>query len=145
MNKKRLTIILLVCLFLIIIFIISAFIINLTSKAKLYKCYYYQENYNDQNINIINKYQYFNLELKKDKTFTLKYAVKGSSDKTKIGGVFSDKNNIITLIFVERPIEFILFESLEFVRVGNELYCHQSVTIDDSTITITLKFKKAIF
>ncbi len=102
-----------------------------------------------ESVSVIENYKYFKLELKKDKTFVMKFKGKNASEPTEIAGTYSENDNKITLVFVNRPVEFLLFESLTFTRSGKELHCREtaSKTIGDVTYTSTmeLKFKKTLF
>lgn len=153
MDRKKLTTIILIAFAVVVVFVIGAFTVHLFTNSKTYKCYHYEEAFSYANeddaqiVDHIPNYKYLKLELKKDKTFKL--AVKDGSGVTEIVGTYSDKNDKITLNFVERPVEFLLFDSLEFTRAGRELRCRQTATKTtgdtEVTITITLKFKKTIF
>lgn len=151
MNRKKLTIIVFIAFAAIALFVITAFAVRfVTSRtSRKYSCYYYTEEVDGQGVSVIENYKYFKLELKKDKTFVMKFKGKNASEPTEIAGTYSENDNKITLVFVNRPVEFLLFESLTFTRSGKELHCREtaSKTIDDVTYTSTmeLKFKKTLF
>ncbi|MGB4015162.1 MAG: hypothetical protein WBL47_05000 [Bacilli bacterium] len=155
MDRKKLTTIILIAFAVVVVFVIGAFTVHLFTNSKTYKCYHYEEAFSYANeddaqiVDHIPNYKYLKLELKKDKTFKMKLAVKDGSGVTEIVGTYSDKNDKITLNFVGQHVEFQVFDSLEFTRAGRELRCRQTATktIGDTevTITITLKFKKTIF
>jgi LPS O-antigen subunit length determinant protein (WzzB/FepE family) len=153
MNRKKLTIIVFIAFAAIALFVITAFAVRFVTSRK-YSCYYYTEEVDTeevdgQSVSVIENYKYFKLELKKDKTFVMKFKGKNASEPTEIAGTYSENDNKITLVFVNRPVEFLLFESLTFTRSGKELHCREtaSKTIDDVTHTSTmeLKFKKTLF
>jgi hypothetical protein len=148
MNRKKLTIIVFIAFAAIALFVITAFAVRFVTSRK-YSCYYYTEEVDGRSVSVIENYKYFKLELKKDKTFVMKFKGKNASEPTEIAGTYSENDNKITLVFVNRPVEFLLFESLTFTRSGKELHCREtaSKTIDDVTYTSTmeLKFKKTLF
>jgi len=145
MSRKKLHSILIICFSAIILFIITVVIIGYFTNSRKYKCYYYQEELNGENINLINNYKYFNLELSKDYTFTFELGSKEGSGSDVIKGTYTEKDDEITLVFVDKPIEFCFFDKLEFIRVGKELHCEQTANQDDITTTIKMKFKRTLF
>jgi len=145
MNKKHKKIILLSFLF-VIIFVLSAFFITSLARGRTYKCYYYYENINNENYNVLENYEYFNLTLNRDGTFVISFATKEYPDlKETIKGNYTKTNKTLSLCFGASHPEFIAFDCLEFTRSGTKLLCTQSAPLGTLTVTVFLRFKRVLF
>lgn len=145
MSKKNRNIILLGFLITVVL-ILSAILITPLTKERTYKCYYYTENVNNKDYNILESYLYFNLILNKDGTFIMNFASKERPDEEEtLRGNYTETKKALTLCFISSHPEFMAFDCLEFSRSGNKLLCAQSAPLGPLTTTIFLKFKRVLF
>lgn len=129
---------------------ISTLIIFLANNYGVYgsyECVTYNEISGDSNINVLEKYRYYNLKLNRDKTFTLTYLVKevNASEQTATG-TFRVKGNRVTLTYDQgqQPIETALFENEIYTFKNRQLSRNQSAYYEPTNFetTIIQKFKK---
>jgi len=143
--RNKIYVIIITVVILICLIFLGSFLYNKFSRYGVYKCYLYQQVYQDQTIDLIDNYEYYNLKLNRDKTFVITYKnSQENSIEIKATGTFTDIDNIITLYYIEGqdPMESLLFDYEVFTLENRQLIRNQSTEHSDVDTTIKQKFKK---